>query len=183
MTEFSHRFSAWALRLRRGGRVCAAVWAVILTQLVSPAGALAIQLHQGKEGIIVHQVGHVIFLLSMVMLIFIITGRQLNKEYGWKMILISAILFSLWHLDTIAAHFFDNQIRAVTLQNLSLWQVKISAMSGSQLMVHFYHTLKLDHLLCVPALFCFYRGLARLVAAERLKQKKNHDDGLGEDEA
>ena len=138
MTEFSHRFSAWALRLRRGGRVCAAVWAVILTQLVSPAGALAIQLHQGKEGIIVHQVGHVIFLLSMVMLIFIITGRQLNKEYGWKMILISAILFSLWHLDTIAAHFFDNQIRAVTLQNLSLWQVKISAMSGSQLMVHFY---------------------------------------------
>jgi len=182
MTAFSDRFSPWVSRLKGGGQVCAvAVWVAMLTEISFPVRVFAIQLHQGKEGIIVHQVGHLIFLLSMVVLIFIITGRQLNKEYGWKMILISAILFSLWHLDTITAHFFDNQIRAVAVQNLSLWQVKISAMSGSQLMVHFYHSLKLDHLLCVPALFFFYRGLARLVDAERQKLKIGEDDG--EDEA
>ncbi len=183
MIDLRDRFSSQFFRISGIGRVCAAVFAALVFDIGIPAQALAIQLHHGKEGIIVHQVGHLIFLLSMVVLIFIITGRQLNKEYGWKMILISAILFSIWHIDTIAAHFFDNQIRAVSIENLSLWQVKISAMSGSQLMVHFYHALKLDHLLCVPAIFFFYRGLVSLVNAERLKQKSRDDDGFGEDGA
>lgn len=157
---------------RRAVPVCALMAAALLGELFLPARALAIQLHQGNEGIIVHQVGHLFFLLSMVVLVFIITGRQLNREYGWKMIQLSAILFVLWNLDTVLAHFFDNQIRAVTVENMSLWQVRISAMSGSELMVLFYHSLKLDHLLCVPALFCFYRGLSSLVAKERFDQAK-----------
>jgi hypothetical protein len=174
MTDFSHRFRLSGFCGKK--RVWAAVWAVLLLELAGPAQALAIQLHQGKEGIIVHQVGHLIFLLSMVVLVFIITGRQLNREYGWKMILLSAVLFSLWHVATITAHFFDNQIQVVTVENLSLWQVKISSTSGSRLMVYFYHGLKLDHLLCVPAIFCFYRGLASLVAAQRQTCQKQNDD-------
>lgn len=162
-------------RVTGGGMVCVAVCLAILTELALPAQCLAIQLHQGNEGIIVHQVGHLIFLLSMVVLVFIITGRQLNREHGWKMIQLSAILFVLWNIDTIAAHFFDNQIHAVTVQSLSLWRIKISAMSGSELMAVFYHSIKLDHLLCVPAIFCFYKGVASLVAAERLKLKDKGD--------
>lgn len=144
---------------------------VVLVTALWPEGAHAIQLHQGNEGIIVHQVGHLFFLLSMVVLVFIITGRQLNREYGWKMIQLSAVLFILWNLDTVLAHFFDNQIRAVTVENLSLWRVEITAMSGSELLVYFYHSLKLDHLLCVPAMFCFYRGLASLVVKGRQERE------------
>ncbi len=96
----------------------------------------------------------------------------MNQKKGWRLIQYSAILFIIWNLDTILAHFFDNQIRAVTVKNLSLWQVKISAMSGSEFLVLFYHSLKLDHIFCVPALYLFYRGLANLVAQERYDQEK-----------
>jgi len=145
---------------------------VVLAGLVLPEQALAIQLHQGSEGIIVHQVGHLFFLLSMVILVFIITGRGLNRDRGWRMIQYSAILFAIWNLDTIAAHFFDNQIRAVIVENPSIWQVKITAVSGSDFLILFYHSLKLDHLLCVPAIFLFYRGLANILARE-----KSHRNG------
>ena len=145
-------------------------WAA-LAGFILPVPAWAIQLHQGREGILVHQAGHLFFLLSMVALVFIITGRQLNREKGWRMIQCSAILFVIWNLDTVLAHFFDNQIRVVTVEKLSLWQVKISAASGSQLLVQLYHSLKLDHLLCVPAMFLFYRGLSSLLAQERSKEK------------
>ncbi|MEH0019554.1 MAG: hypothetical protein V6Z89_07870 [Desulfobacter sp.] len=144
---------------------------MLLAGLLLPPDALAIQIHQGSEGIIVHQVGHLFFLLSMVVLVFIITGRNLNREKGWRMIQYSAILFVLWNLDTITAHFFDNQIGAVTVENLSLRRVKISAESNSEFLVHFYHALKLDHLLCVPALFLFYRGLTHILDREKHNQK------------
>ncbi len=138
--------------------------------LTDPADA--IQLHQGSEGIIVHQVGHFFFLVSMVVLVFIITGRKLNREKGWRMIQYSAVLFSIWNLDTICAHFFDNQIRAVVVENLSLWQMKITAVSGSEFLILFYHSLKLDHLFCVPAIFLFYRGLANILAREKYHREK-----------
>ena len=161
-------------------RICKRIFgifsAIVLAVFLSADSALAIQLHQGNEGIIVHQVGHLFFLLSMVVLVFIITGRQLNQKKGWRLIQYSAILFIIWNLDTILAHFFDNQIRAVTVKNLSLWQVKISAMSGSEFLVLFYHSLKLDHIFCVPALYLFYRGLANLVAQERYDQEKKKTD-------
>jgi len=144
-----------------------------LAVLAQPSPALAIQLHQGSEGIIVHQVGHLFFLLSMVALIFIITSRRLNRGKGWRMIQYSAVLFMVWNLDTILAHFFDNQIRAVTVENLSLWQMKITAKSGSEFLILFYHSLKLDHLLCVPAIFLFYRGLANILAREEFRLKKD----------
>lgn len=113
------------------------------------------------------------FLLSMVVLVFIITGRRLNREKGWSMILWSAVFFAAWNLATIAAHFLDNQIRAVLIEHPSLWQVKITSVSGSEFLVIFYHALKLDHLLCVPALFLFYRGLTNILARERFLQQQN----------
>lgn len=142
--------------------------------LILPAPATAIQLHQGSEGIIVHQVGHFFFLVSMVVLVFIIRGRELNREKGWRMIQYSAVLFAIWNLDTICAHFFDNQIRVVIIDNFSLWQMKITAVSGSELLILFYHSLKLDHLFCVPAIFLFYRGLANILAREKFQREKEN---------
>ncbi len=159
------------------GPTAAVLASLFFCGLILPAKAFAIQLHQGSEGIIVHQVGHLFFLLSMVVLVFIITGRQLNRDKGWRMIQFSAILFVLWNLDTISAHFFDNQIGAVTVENLSLRQVKISAAAGSEFLVYFYHSLKLDHLFCVPALFLFYRGLTHILAREKAAREKNMETG------
>ncbi len=132
-----------------------------------PIDAYATQLHASSEGIITHQVGHLFFLLSMVALIFTITGKELDRQKGWRLIQYSAFFFILWNLDAVAAHFFDNQIHAVKIENISLGRIRVVTENGSPFLAWLYYILKLDHLLCVPAMFFFYRGISSLVKEQR----------------
>ena len=135
-----------------------------------PVDASATQLHASSEGIITHQVGHLFFLFSMVALIFTITGKGLNTQKGWRLIQYSAFFFILWNLDAIAAHFFDNQIHSVRIENLSLGQIRV--VSQSELLAWLYYVLKLDHLLCVPAMLFLYGGLSNIVDEQRQMMAK-----------
>jgi len=135
--------------------------------ILLPIDGYATQLHASSEGIITHQVGHLFFLFSMVALIFTITGKGLDRQKGWRLIQYSAFFFILWNLDAITAHFFDNQIHAVKIENISLGKMRIITNNDSSLLAWFYYILKLDHLLCVPAMLFLYRGLSSLVNDQR----------------
>ncbi len=128
-----------------------------------PFEASATQLHVHSEGIIIHQVGHLFFLTSMVVLIFAVTGKGLDSQKGWRLIQYAAFFFILWNLDAIAAHFLDNQISAVSVETLSFEKMRIITHEHSALLARVYYVLKLDHLLCVPAMLFLYFGLSRLV--------------------
>lgn len=131
--------------------------------ILLPIEVSATQIHASAEGIITHQAGHFFFLFSMVALIFTITGKGLNNQKGWRLIQYAAFFFILWNLDAITTHFFDNQIHAVKIENISLTKMKIVTNKNSPLLAWFYYVLKLDHLLCVPAMLLLYHGLSRLV--------------------
>jgi len=45
--------------------------------------------------------------------------------------------------------------------------MRIVTNNDSSLLAWFYYILKLDHLLCVPAMLFFYRGLSKLVDDQR----------------
>jgi len=139
-----------------------AFWPAFLFGLM-PGSAYAIQLHNEAEGIIVHQVGHSIFLVSMLILIFSISEKGLGSERGWRLIQYSAFVFVLWNLDAIFAHFLDNQFGMVKIENISLWSIDIVTKSDNFYIAVLYYLLKLDHLLCVPAIFLFFRGLSHLL--------------------
>jgi len=140
--------------------------AVVLLILL-PIDVFATQLHASSEGIITHQMGHLFFLFSMVALIFTVTGKGLDQQKGWRLIQYSAFFFILWNLDAMAAHFFDNQIHAVKIENISLGKMQIITTNDSLMLAWFYYVLKLDHLLCVPAMLFLYRGLSNLVDDQR----------------
>jgi len=149
-------------------------WVVKLIPAILAAGFInipvtvyATQLHSSTEGIITHQMGHLFFLFSMVALIFTITGKNLDKQKGWRLIQYSAFFFILWNLDAIMAHFFDNQIHAVKIENISMAEIRVVTTESSPVLAWFYYFLKLDHLLCVPAMLFLYRGLSRLVDDQR----------------
>ncbi|ACN14321.1 hypothetical protein HRM2_12090 [Desulforapulum autotrophicum HRM2] len=139
---------------------------IICGGIFSPCPALATQMHAGSEGILVHQLGHLFFLISMVTLIFTINGQGLDRERGWRQIQFSAALFIVWNLDAMAVHFLDNQISAVDVKTLSVWAINIDPVNGSKALANFYYILKLDHLLCVPAIFLFFQGLSSLLKKE-----------------
>lgn len=139
---------------------------MIFLGIISPDQLFATQMHLESEGIIVHQLGHLFFLLSMVTLIFTISGQNLHQKKGWRLIQYSAMLFILWNLDALTIHFLDNQIAAVNVKTLSLWEIQINPANNSRSLANFYYFLKLDHLLCVPAIALFYLGLSRLLKEE-----------------
>ena len=139
---------------------------IVCCGIFSPCPALATQMHAGSEGIIVHQLGHLFFLISMVTLIFTISGQGLDREKGWRLIQFSAVFFIIWNLDALAVHFLDNQISAVDVTTLSVWTININPVNGSRALANFYYILKLDHLLCVPAIFLFFQGLSSLLKKE-----------------
>lgn len=139
-----------------------------------PSPAFAIQLHMGNEGIIVHQMGHLFFLFSMVGLIFTINSKHLTHQKGWRLIQYAALLFILWNLNTLAAHFLDNQIAVVRIETLSLSQMTIVTRPDSQLLAGIYYFLKLDHLWCVPAMVFLFTGLNCL-----LRDQAHRSDSAG----
>lgn len=141
--------------------------------LVLPQNSYALQFHSASEGIITHQVGHLFFLFSMVVLMFIISGKGLAVHKGWRLIQVSAFFFILWNGCAIAAHFLDNQIYAVNIEQFANGYAKIQTENNSGLLSWIYYALKLDHLLCVPAMFLMYRGLSCLVNEQRAGQGQN----------
>lgn len=141
--------------------------------LTLPENLYALQFHSSSEGIITHQIGHMFFLFSMVVLMFIISGKGLTNHKGWRLIQLSAFFFILWNGCAVAAHFLDNQIYAVSVERLANGYAKIRTQNHSGLLVWIYYALKLDHLLCVPAMFLMYKGLSCLVDEQKAGQGQN----------
>jgi len=135
--------------------------------LMMPSDAAAIQLHLTSEGIITHQMGHLFFLISMVVLIFMLSGKGLDKQKGWRLIQYSAFFFILWNMDAFFGHFLDNQIQVIKLETLSFSQMRMTVHNDSPLLYWIYYLLRLDHLLAVPAMLLFFLGLSSLVKEQQ----------------
>ncbi len=136
-----------------------AVILLVSVFFLTPGFAHATQLHSGSEGIIVHQLGHIFFLVSMVILFFAIQGKQLHKERCWRLIQLSALCFVLWNLDALVVHFLDNQIHVIHVKIISFFEMEIIPLNDNTGLALFYYFIRLDHLFCLPAMFFLYKGL------------------------
>ena len=69
------------------------------------APAFGLQAHAtSEEGLYSHQLGHLFFILSMVVFAFWLKKTRLVKKKGWRLIQVSCFFFILWNLDAIAGH-------------------------------------------------------------------------------
>ncbi len=148
---------------RTGCLICLAMAWVLLR----PAPVFAIQIHGGNAGIIAHQIGHLFFLFAMVALMFTINSQGLIRQKGWRQIQLGALFFIFWNLDTIVAHFLDNQIQVVHIEPLSITRLAVVTQADSPLLAVIYYFLKMDHLWCVPAMIFLFIGLDSLLAVQR----------------
>ncbi len=128
-----------------------------------PVKALATQGHGGIEGVYVHQLAHVFFLISMGVLIYWLRDRGLARQSGWRLIQFSALFFILWNLNTLLVHALDDQFSILQVEQVGKWQIMLTDRFDSDLLKLVYYVAKLDHLLCVPALLFLYIGLRRLL--------------------
>ncbi len=134
--------------------------------LMLPGLAAATQAHGEPEGVISNQLAHGFFILSMGVLIYWLRERGLVSDKGWRCIQYAALFFILWSLDAFLAHLFDEQLYLVQVTRVGLWDIHIAAADGSRTLAWIYYFLKLDHLLCVPALAFLLTGLRRLLKSD-----------------
>jgi hypothetical protein len=131
--------------------------------LAFPGLSMATQAHGEPEGILAHQLAHLFFLFSMGVLIYWLRERKLVAERAWRYIQYSALFFILWNLNTFCAHLLDEHIGLVEVTRIGLWDIRVDTGDGPPWLIWLYYLLKLDHLLCVPALAFLAAGLRRLV--------------------
>jgi hypothetical protein len=139
---------------------------IFVILLVEATPVWATQTHGEPEGLFVHQMSHLFFIFSMGLLIYWLRQRELVKQKAWCYIQYGALLFILWNIDTFGVHLLDEQGDLIRIQRLDDWHIQIDMGARYRSLGFIYYIAKLDHLLCVPALFYLYLGLKRLYNSE-----------------
>lgn len=148
------------------GRNMKPIWlSIILLGLTFflPDPALATQAHSDPEGLYVHQFAHFFFIISLAIFIYWLRFRDLVKETGWRYIQYAALFLILWNTDAVVAHLLDEQLNIIEVQRVGPWHIKINSTDNTVFTIVLYYLVKLDHLLCVPALFFFSSGIRKLL--------------------
>ncbi len=128
-----------------------------------PSSAWAIQAHSGVEGLYAHQMAHIFFACSMGLLIYWLRRRQLVSIRGWRYIQYAAVWFIAWNADAFLGHWLEEQSALVDSQRIGLMHISLNMTPGYEWLAPVYYLVKLDHLLCVPAMLCLFLGLRRLL--------------------
>lgn len=137
--------------------------AILFCAAFIPDVTWATQGHGGVEGIYVHQLAHLFFMVAMGILIYWLRRRRLTRQSGWYLIQLSAFWFILWNLSTIGVHLLEEQLQVILIEKLTPWQIKLDTHPPNIWVACLYYVIKLDHLLCVPAMISLYMGLRRLL--------------------
>ena len=135
----------------------------------------ATQTHGEPEGLFVHQIAHVFFIISMGSLDFWLRQRNLIKERGWKYIQLAAVLFIIWNIDAFLVHLLDEHLDILGVTKVDLWHIQIESHPEQNSIALLYYLLKLDHLLCVPAMFFLYFGLQTILKNTSASNANRHE--------
>lgn len=138
---------------------------VFLSVLFFPEKAMATQAHGGIEGVVVHQMAHIVFVGAMVLLIYWLRQHELVVKQGWRRIQYAAVFFILWNINAFFVHLLEEQVDILDIAQIGPWQLRLQAQPAFEWSAWLYYVVKLDHLLCVPAMICLYSGLKRLIEA------------------
>jgi len=130
-----------------------------------PDTALATQAHGEPEGLFVHQFAHAYFAVSLAIFIYWLRFRNLIEETGWRYIQYAAFFLILWNMDASIAHMLDEQMRIIEVERIGSWHIKITSTDNTIFTIVLYYLVKLDHLLCVPALVFLSAGLKQFLKA------------------
>ncbi len=138
----------------------AGIGLAILFITIMPETAHALQTHGAPEGLYVHQIGHVLFAIAMIGFALRIRQSRLNEEKAWRMMSVGALLFALWNGWALAGHFLTLYVAPQDFIRDSHGMK--SALILQEPMNVLYYILKMDHLICLPALILIYLALKRM---------------------
>lgn len=109
------------------------------------------------EGLIIHQLAHIVFAVSMGGMALRILRSPLSKDRSWRRFSIGAILLVVWNLWAFIGHQLE---LAVSARHFHIDQPDLAPTIEIHTPIDLlYYVYKMDHLICVPAMVFFFLGL------------------------
>ena len=127
-------------------RIFCTVAGFYLFAFAVPEAAWAVQAHGGAEGLVSHQIGHLLFTTGMAYLLIRIYRSGL-KGAGWFQFKIFLSLLIVWNLLTFTGHWlneFVDKTKFIKTGHQTSFQVETFQDAV-------YYLTRLDHLALVPA--------------------------------
>jgi hypothetical protein len=152
-----------------------ALVSIFILSFLFPDEAGATQVHAEPEGLIGHQIAHFFFAFSMGTLIYWLRERSLNREPGWRYVQYAAFFFIFWNLNAITVHYLDDRDDLFGEIDAGTWHARINVLTHSDPLIILYYFIKLDHLLCVPAIVFLYLGLRQLLKQAQESRLKDQE--------
>lgn len=126
--------------------LCLCLVTAVFTLLL-PETVQAVQQHGGAEGLISHQVGHLLFTIGMLVLFFGLKSTR-SQGPGWFEFKIFIGLIILWNLLTFYGHWHRELINP---DKFVLLRDTVTGFTITSFSDVFFYLSRLDHLLLVPA--------------------------------
>ena len=116
-----------------------------LTCCVEPA--FAVQQHGGAEGLVSHQVGHILFVSGMLYLLFRVYNNRMAGP-GWLEFKAFLWLIILWNILTFSGHWMRE---VVAPEKFTREGSLVTDFAVSSTFDAIFYLTRLDHLLLVPS--------------------------------
>lgn len=109
--------------------------------------AFAVQQHGGAEGLVSHQVGHILFITGMVYLLFRVYLNRITGP-GWFEFKCFIWFIILWNILTFSGHW----MREIVVPERFIKEgTQLTAFVITDTFDIFFYLTRLDHLLLVPS--------------------------------
>jgi hypothetical protein len=143
---------------------------VLLIALFS-GEAMALQTHDGAEGVVVHQLAHIQYLGALGYLLWDIRRRAF-AGIGWLYLQRFCWLMMFWNGIAFIGHFAQVALpgEAICTEDGYLSALLLLPVSFGK---YIYYITALDHLLCTPALFFLFLAMRSFC---RSLDKENRED-------
>ncbi len=128
-----------------------------LVLLLATQPAWAIQTHGDPEGLIAHQLGHIVFLGAMIFVLIQLRRRGLGAQPGFSRLAWAAILFGVWNVLTFVGHIAEENLPATAIDRQAGHLGRTLHITDLNGLV--FYLAKLDHLVLVPAFLLLYLAL------------------------
>lgn len=129
-----------------------------------PETARALQVHGAPEGLYIHQLAHIHFLAALGYLFWDIQRTTFAGGRGWRYLQLFCVLMICWNIVAFTGHIAGGSLVPEDFMRTDgyLQSTLLGPLAGVKLL---YYATKLDHLVCVPALFFLFLGMRSLYKA------------------
>lgn len=122
---------------------------------ISAPPAWAVQTHGGAEGLVSHQIGHVLFMIGVVSLIGQVYKHRINGP-GWSSFKLFLWLILLWNCLTFSGHWL-NEI--VSLDKFIQVDGHLRGFHITTVGDAIFYASRLDHLVQIPAFIFLFLAI------------------------